>query len=1196
VEQKDTNSEQLTQYLLGEMPDEEKQQLEEKYFSDDALYDELLAAERDLIDRYVQKELSEVRQERFEQYFLSAPGRRRKLRFAISLQEYIPALAATKPEEEKKNVYKPAWWRFLLTPSYVSIAALVIITIGLSFGVWRIFFYESQTSKGLNALKQAYREQRPFEARISGFDYAPLPNTRGGKPSIDKKYQDLAEKLLLESVIEKPDAEARHALGRLYLAKGEFDSAIAEFEEALKRRPTSAQLHSDMGVALLEKANAVSANEEQGKKIEALGKSLEHFNKALELDSSLLEALFNRALCYDGLLMLQPAKTDWQKYLEKDPGSKWADEARRHLNAIEEKEKSSQNRDWFQEFLTAYKSGSDQEAWNALSRNQSGNGNLIVERLLDDYLSQTTKNPADESLRALSYAADLTGKITGDRYVQKLFHFYNSASANQRASLSQARQLVKSGHERLGQSKLDEAIEAYRKAGQLFERLGNDSEFRYAEYRMATAYLRQPNLSASLSILKRLAQHCKTENYQWLLARIFNSMADAYFSQNRYSEALNFSRQSLELSEQVQDLNGQLRNTLQITQEYELVANYSESLKFLQRSLTLASNSAMDTAQLRTVYGIAAGCFTSIGLYGAAIEYQKEALRLATKTTNPLLESRSYARLAEVYGRMKNYNAAIENALLSYEIGERLSSQSIGREMMAFAALRLGHFYRQSGDFSKALASYEQNLELYNELNFPAETFAAHKGKLICYIAQKNDAAAEKELEIALSLFEQFRSKITEESNRNTFFDQAQDIYDVAIEFAYIRMGDSRKAFAYLEASRSRSLLDAIHTGAQALKEESPDLQLPEVATPLTLEEIQQRLPDKAQILQYAELNDRLLIWVISKTDISCAETKISLEQLNEKVGNYWQLVSQPSDDREATLHQARDLYELLIKPVESFLDKSKYICIVPDKILSYIPFNALVSSNLNRYLLNDYLFGYSSSSTVFIECCEAARGKEKVEVERLLSVGNPRFDRTVFPNLRELPAAGREAKTIAGFYKAGRLLSDAGAKERGVKSEIAGSDVVHMATHYVVDEGNFMFSRLLLAKEPSDQARQHDADGFLQIWEIYGMKHMRPRLVVLSACQTGIERSYKGEGAIGMVRPFIIAGVPLIVASMWMVDSDSTARLMVSFHKHRKIEGLSSAEALRSAQLEMLNEPGGQFQQPCHWASFIVTGGYTTF
>ena len=56
------------------------------------------------------------------------------------------------------------------------------------------------------------------------------------------------------------------------------------------------------------------------------------------------------------------------------------------------------------------------------------------------------------------------------------------------------------------------------------------------------------------------------------------------------------------------------------------------------------------------------------------------------------------------------------------------------------------------------------------------------------------------------------------------------------------------------------------------------------------------------------------------------------------------------------------------------------------------------------------------------------------------------------------------------------------------------------------------------------------------------------------------------------MARPFLVAGVPLVVASLWPVDSDSTAELMIIFHKHRKLDNLSTAQALRRAQLELLS------------------------
>jgi CHAT domain-containing protein len=100
----------------------------------------------------------------------------------------------------------------------------------------------------------------------------------------------------------------------------------------------------------------------------------------------------------------------------------------------------------------------------------------------------------------------------------------------------------------------------------------------------------------------------------------------------------------------------------------------------------------------------------------------------------------------------------------------------------------------------------------------------------------------------------------------------------------------------------------------------------------------------------------------------------------------------------------------------------------------------------------------------------------------------------------------------------------------------------------------------------------------------------------VLSACQTGIERAYRGEGAIGLARPFIAAGVPLVVASLWPVESESTADLMISFHKYRKQGHLSTVAAFREAQLEALRNQQQSSTRNYSWAAFVVIGGYANF
>jgi CHAT domain-containing protein len=75
--------------------------------------------------------------------------------------------------------------------------------------------------------------------------------------------------------------------------------------------------------------------------------------------------------------------------------------------------------------------------------------------------------------------------------------------------------------------------------------------------------------------------------------------------------------------------------------------------------------------------------------------------------------------------------------------------------------------------------------------------------------------------------------------------------------------------------------------------------------------------------------------------------------------------------------------------------------------------------------------------------------------------------------------------------------------------------------------------------------------------------------------------------------RPFMARGVPLVVSSLWPVDSDATAELMISFQRYRKGGGLPTAEALRRAQLDMRYGERQLYHLPYYWAAFNLTGGY---
>src|SRR5262249_43033467 len=146
------------------------------------------------------------------------------------------------------------WFRIPSRRPLILIASSVI-AIGLVFGLWWFVLYKPDLQRGLIALSNAYRRERPVEERITGFGYAPWPDRRGeDPPDIDTVSLDLAERLLLDAVRRHPDSRSRSALGALYLAERKFDKARAQFEEALSKDPNSAAVHSNYGAALLELA------------------------------------------------------------------------------------------------------------------------------------------------------------------------------------------------------------------------------------------------------------------------------------------------------------------------------------------------------------------------------------------------------------------------------------------------------------------------------------------------------------------------------------------------------------------------------------------------------------------------------------------------------------------------------------------------------------------------------------------------------------------------------------------------------------------------------------------------------------------------------------------------------------------------------------------------------------------------------
>ncbi|NIP82879.1 MAG: CHAT domain-containing protein [Gemmatimonadetes bacterium] len=136
-----------------------------------------------------------------------------------------------------------------------------------------------------------------------------------------------------------------------------------------------------------------------------------------------------------------------------------------------------------------------------------------------------------------------------------------------------------------------------------------------------------------------------------------------------------------------------------------------------------------------------------------------------------------------------------------------------------------------------------------------------------------------------------------------------------------------------------------------------------------------------------------------------------------------------------------------------------------------------------------------------------------------------------------------------------------------------------------MLNNRNPLFSYVRLQPGPT-------ADGRLEVHEVFGLE-LAADLVVLSACETGLGTGSRrevppGDDWVGLVRAFLFAGAESVVASLWPVEDEVTARLMQEFYKNLG-DGPSKARALAHAQRAFIYDE--KRSSPFYWAAFGLTG-----
>lgn len=191
---------------------------------------------------------------------------------------------------------------------------------------------------------------------------------------------------------------------------------------------------------------------------------------------------------------------------------------------------------------------------------------------------------------------------------------------------------------------------------------------------------------------------------------------------------------------------------------------------------------------------------------------------------------------------------------------------------------------------------------------------------------------------------------------------------------------------------------------------------------------------------------------------------------------------------------------------------------------------------------------------------------------------------------LARLPFTRSEAEHLTTLTAASSTLKAVGfpaSRELALSEKLSQYRYVHFATHGLLDAEQPELTSLVLSLV-NEQGKPQD--GFLRAFDIYTLK-LNAEVVTLSACESGLGKTLKGEGVIGLTRGFMYAGAKRVVVSLWSVNDQATSELMTRFYRGLLKEKLTPAAALRRAQMELRQHK--QWQSPYFWAAFQLQGDW---
>ncbi len=580
--------------------------------------------------------------------------------------------------------------------------------------------------------------------------------------------------------------------------------------------------------------------------------------------------------------------------------------------------------------------------------------------------------------------------------------------------------------------------------------------------------------------------------------------------------------------------------------------------------------------------------------------------------------------LAALYTAKGDFAQAVKVLSRANSLGERNLTLNLAtgseRQILAYLALFSEQTNFTLSLHSQALPQYPQALEL------AFTTLLRRKGRGLDVMADTIAAA---------------RRRAAPEDQ--TLFDQ---LAEARSQLAALTLGELGTDKPETYRARLKLREDKVEELESALSARRPEFRTQ--VQPVTLAAVQEALPSDSALVEFAVYTPRdlrnnknkmppryLAYWLAARGEARWIDLG-EAAPIDRAMTAWRRALRNPR--RRDVKRLARVVDEQVMRPVlglaQSGLGDIRRLLIAPDGLLNLVPFAALVDRQ-GHYLVERYSISYLTSGRELLRTSVDRPGEQRVVI-----VANPAYgERAAASSGRDIglppgspqsagalnlsgvffpPLVGTagEAQTLKAILPQATVLTREQATEAALK-ELHGPSILHVATHgfFLRDQklelvgARDMGAVTVRSVSSSDQpvenpllrsglalagvnrrrgSADHGDDGVLMALETAGLDLWGTKLVVLSACDTGVGEVKNGEGVFGLRRALALAGSETQVMSLWSVSDLGTRELMIEYYKALQ-HGEGRSDGLRRVQLEMLKRKARQ--HPFYWASFIQAG-----